>query len=220
MAARVLGIDESTVRERVARIPELRALYGNRSEDATVPAPPSEGATMLRNPSQLPVAVPAADLGQMVEVTEKLLRGGLEQLGVPKATIAKLRDLSALRIDAGAMLAVSLQDTHQLYYLQLLSLQARADEIKARYLSEDQEVDAEGKKTPSIDPMARMFWQRAHTEIIEQLGKGYDRMLAGTQAMVTMMKAGRDKNKAGESKVDAGWEMQVPRSVAKTATRS
>jgi hypothetical protein len=214
LAARVLGIDVSSVRSRVERIPELHALYGNRSEDATVPPPPTEGSTLLRNPGQLAAPIPAADLGQMVQVTEKLLNGGLEKLGVPKATIEKLRDLSELRIDAGAMLAVSLQDTHQLYYLQLLSLAARADEIYNKYLKTDDE------KVEKMDPMARMFWQRAHTEIIEQLGKGYDRMMAGTQAMVTMLKAGKDKNKAPENKVDAGWEMQVPKSVAKTVPRS
>lgn len=196
------------MRERVARIPELYALHGKRSEDAEVPPPPTEGKTLLRDPSTLPVPVAGADLGQMVQVTEKLLGGGLQKLGVPEATIAKLRDLSALRIDAGAMLAVSLQDTHQLYYLQLLSLQARADEIRKRYLSEDTETE----DSPKMDPMARMFWQRAHTEIVEQLGKGYDRMMAGTTAMVAMLKAGKEKGTPVEKTAPA-WEMQVPKSV-------
>ncbi len=197
------------------RIPELMALHGNRGEDSTVPAPPTEGDTLLRGPGQLTAPIPAADLGQMVQVTEKLLGGGLKQLGVPEATIAKLRDLSALRIDAGAMLAVSLQDTHQLYYLQLLTLQARADEIKRLYLSEET-PDAKGER-PVIDPMARMFWQRAHTEIVEQLGKGYDRMMAGTQAMVAMLKGGKDKNRPQTTRSDAGWSQQVPKSVSRAA---
>lgn len=213
--ARVLNLNHKTVRERVARIPELVALYSNRTEDAIVPPAPTEAVTLLRSPDQLPVPIMAADLGQMVQVTEKLLGGGLEKLGVPAATIAKLRNLSELRIDAGAMLAVSLQDTHQLYYLQLLALQARADEIKALYLSEDKERNPDGTEKPTIDPMARMFWQRAHTEIVEQLGKGYDRMMAGTQAMVAML-AGKNK-KASPPAAEAGWVSQVPKSVARAA---
>lgn len=211
LVARVLGLDEKSVRERVDRIPETRALYGQRSADAVVDPPPGEGATLLRTTAKIPATIPDADLGQMVQVTEKLLGGGLEKLGVPKATIDKLRNLSALRIDAGAMLAVSLQDTHQLYYLQLLGLQARADEIKRLYLSEDLEK-ADGK-TAKIDPMARMFWQRAHTEIVEQLGKGYDRMMAGTQAMVAMLKPKKGDAPTENNESEAGWTQQVPKSV-------
>jgi hypothetical protein len=199
----------------MARIPELKALYSNRSEDSIVPPPPGEATTLLRTPEQIPVPIVAADLGQMVQVTEKLLGGGLEKLGVPAATITKLRDLSALRIDAGAMLAVSLQDTHQLYYLQLLSLTARADEIRAYYLDPTSE-----KYEKNLDPMARMFWQRAHTEIVEQLGKGYDRMMAGTQAMVLMLKPGKDKDKPAAGQSDAGWTQQVPKSVNRGAAKS
>lgn len=216
LAARVLGVEPSTVRARVSRIPELFALYGNRSEDADVPPPPTPGKTMTRTPGEIPATVPAADLGQMVEVTEKLLSGGLEKLGVPASTITKLRDLSQLRIDAGAMLAVSLQDTHQLYYLQLLSLAARADEIRVYYLDPESE-----KYLKDLDPMARMFWQRAHTEIVDQLGKGYDRMMAGTQAWMAMLKGKHGKNQPKEAeKPDAGWEMQVPKSVSRTAPRT
>lgn len=213
MVGRVLGVDVSSVRDRVGRIPELKALYGHRGENSEPPPPPNEGATLLRTPDLISAPIPAADLGQMVAVTEKLLNGGFERLGVPAATITKLRDLSALRIDAGAMLAVSLQDTHQLYFLQLLALQARADEIKRLYLSE--EVPDPDRKLPQIDPMARMFWQRAHTEIVEQLGKGYDRMMAGTQAMVAMMKG--SGKKPAPAKTEAGWESQVPKSVSRAA---
>lgn len=215
LVGRVLGLDESSVRARVERSPELNALYGNRSDNAVVPPAPSEGETLLRTPNQLGAPIPAADLGQMVKVTEKLLGGGLEKLGVPAATITKLRDLSAMRIDAGAMLAVSLQDTHQLYYLQLLTLQARADEIKRLYLSE--EVPDPENKQPAVDPMARMFWQRAHTEIVEQLGKGYDRMMAGTVAMVAMLKPKNNKNTPPSEQGDAGWTQQVPKSVKRLA---
>lgn len=210
--AKVLDQDRKTTKDRFHNIPELMALYSDRLLNSDLPAAPTEATTMLRNPSQVPALIPAQDLGQMVKVTEKLLGGGLKKLGVPEATIKKLRDLSGLRIDAGAMLAVSLQDTHQLYYLQLLTLQARADEIKKRYLSEE-DPDC----VQDLPPMERMFWQRAHTEIVEQLGKGYDRMMAGTQAMVAMMKGGKDKNAPASEQSEAGWTAQVPKSVSRAA---
>ncbi len=205
-----MDLDHTSVRTRVMKIPELAALYGQRADNADLPTPPTEGGTMLRSPADLVVPIASADLGQMVRVTEKLLAPeGLARLGVPAATLAKLRDLRALNIDFGGFLAVSLQDTHQLYYLQLLGLQARADEIKTLYLSE-------GKKDcTACTPMERMFWQRAHTEIIEQLGKGWDRMMAGTQAMVAMERAKGEKNRPQARATEAGWEMQVPKSVTR-----
>lgn len=149
----------------------------------------------------------------MVQTTERLLNGGFDAVGVPKETIQKLRDLSNLRIDPGAMLAISLTDTHQLYYLQLLTLAARADQIYKVYLDANSATyDKE------ITPLDRMFWQRAHTEIVEQLGKGFDRMMTGSQAMIAML--GNKKNGNGapeERKVNggAGWDIQIPKSVAR-----
>lgn len=221
--AAVLNADPAHVKARIDRIPELKAYQLNNQKkdwpcEAVIPPPPTEAETLLRTPNQIVPTIASVDLGQMVAVTEKLLGGGLKKLGVPEATITKLRNLSSLRIDAGAMLAVSLQDTHQLYFLQLLALQARADEIKRLYLSEDEEVDEAGKPMQRVEPMTRMFWQRAHTEIVEQLGKGYDRMMAGTQAMVAMMRA---KGKGPQApKSEAGWGVQVPKSVTRAAAKS
>lgn len=218
LASRLMQRDRKTIYERAMKIPELFALYSNRGTNSPLPEPPTEATTMLRSPGQLPMPIPAADLGQMVRVTEKLLSPeGLARLGVPVATLTKLRDLRSLNIDFGGFLAVSLQDTHQLYYLQLLGLQARADEIKRLYLSEE-EPDPEGKR-PAVDPLQRMFWQRAHTEIVEQLGKGWDRMMAGTQAMVAMeqAKGGKGGGKDAPKAVEAGWEIQVPKSVQRKA---
>lgn len=207
----MLGIDGKSVWDRIEHIPELRALYF-RKDSKSIPEPaPTEAATLLRSPSELPITIPSADLGQMVAVTEKLLGGGFATLGVPEATIKKLRDLSALRIDAGAMLAVSLQDTHQLYYLQLLSLTARADEIRAQYLD-----IKSATYDPSLEPTDRMFWQRAHTEIVEQLGRGYDRMMAGTEAMVAIMKGKSNGKEPPTRAIKTAWQQQLPKSVARS----
>lgn len=209
LIAKVLGMDKSGVAQRIKRDPHLSALYANRHEGQE-PTAPTAADAMLRTQADLPTEVAAPDLGNMVEVTEKLLdKGGLLKLGVPESTVKKLRDLRKLQIDAGAFLAVSLQGTHQLYYLQLLALQARADEIYERYLKDE--------ATP-MEPMERMFWQRAHTEIVEQLGKGYDRMLGGTQAMILMLKSQKNGAPAPMKSV-VGWQTQVPKSVTRAAAK-
>jgi hypothetical protein len=95
-------------------------------------------------------------------------------------------------------LAQSLQDTHQIYFVNLLKLDAMAEEIKRRYLDDTEEA------RKACDPLQRMFWQRAYNEIVDQLGKGYDRMLSGTQAMVAMMKA-KKKDAPGSARAKPGW---------------
>lgn len=211
----MLRVDESTVRERVKNDPQLYALYGKRSVRDDEPKPPTEATTMLRSPDDLAPTIKGADLGMMVQETERiLLEGGLEKLGVRAATIKKLKSLRDLNVDAGAMLARSLQDTHQLYYLRLLNLDARIDEIYETYLNpESPTYDAE------IDPMTRMFWQRAYNECVEQMGKGHDRMMAGTQAMVAMMDRGKDDG-AKKDQAKPAWEMQVPKTVARKAAKA
>lgn len=183
-----LGKDKGQIAKRIKGIPHLHALYGGQMANEGI-VPPTEAETMLRRPDQLPIAPSDPQLGKMVIATEKLIRDGLDKLGVPQTTIDKLKAFDGLAIGAGAFLAQSLQDTHQIYYVNLMRLDARAEEIYRRYLVED------APEKP--DPMAQMFWQRAYNEIVEQLGKGHDRMLAGTQAMVAMMKRQQDGGDKG-----------------------
>jgi hypothetical protein len=204
VAAKALGAERSSVTRRILSDPELFALYGEQGEEAVV-KPPTDRDTLLRSPKDIPEPAQDPKLGEMVIVTEKLIRGGLEKLGVPKSTIEKLRNFDGLGVNAGKFLAQSLQDTHQIYYLNLLKLDAMVEDIDRRYLAAD--------ATEAPDGMTRMFWQRARTEMVDQLGKGYDRMLSGTQAMVAMMK-GAEKP-AAPAKAKLGYQTSVPKSVSK-----
>lgn len=191
LAAKALGSDKSTLCKRVARMPHLHALYGERGSGADFPAP-TAATTLMRTTDELPPMPSDPELGKMVINTEKLIRDGLEKIGVPASTIARLKAFDGLAVGAGAFLAQSLQDTHQIYYVNLLKLDEMAEDIRKRYL----DVGA----TEKPEPMERMFWQRAYNEIVDQLGKGYDRMLTGTQAMVAMMKARKDRDDAKNGK--------------------
>lgn len=181
LAAKALGIDRSGLHKRIKNKPHLYAIWGEHGSGKDIPVP-TEATTLMRKPVDLPVVPTDPMLGKMVIQTEKLIRDGLINVGVPQSTIDRLKAFDGLAVGAGAFLAQSLQDTHQIYYVNLLKLDEMAADIKRRYLDED------ATEKPD-DMMARMFWQRAYNEIVEQLGKGHDRMLAGTQAMVAMMKA-------------------------------
>lgn len=184
VAALALETDKSSLTKRVKRTPHLYALHGERTSGEEI-TPPTPGTTLLRSPDEIPVAPSDPQLGTMVIQTEKLIRDGLEKIGVPATTIARLKAFDGLAVGAGAFLAQSLQDTHQIYYVNLLKLDEMAADIKRRYLDPG--------ATEGLADLERMFWQRAYNEIVDQLGKGYDRMLSGTQAMVAMMKAQRDR---------------------------
>jgi hypothetical protein len=197
LIGRLLNRDHSYVRRRIARTPKLAALYSNRAEGGEV-VPLDEGATLIRDPAEIPSAPPDGKLAQMVEKSSKLVRDDLLKLGVPQTTINKLKAFDGLAIDAGWFLVQSLQDTHQIYYINLLRLDAMAEDIKRRYLDEE--------ATEKPEAMERMFWQRAYNEIVDQLGKGHDRMLAGTQAVAAIMRAQTgDKGKGKGAKAKPGW---------------
>lgn len=196
-----MDIDESSVRARVERIPELKALYGNRGEDAEPPEPPTVLETLVRAPGDLPPREPESrELAEkLMQQDREMLRAGLQGAGIKPETIEKLRSLDGLARNAGAFLSVSLDYTHRLHIFATTALFEEMVYIRETYLR----PGADGK--PKYDPMVMVFWQRAYNEIADLLGKGYDRTLAGSQAMVMMMK-GRQKPGNGDApKAKPGW---------------
>ena len=196
LAAKVLAIDRSNLTARIRRTPHLYALYGAQAEGKTVPVVSTEEA-MLRSADDIPVALNNENLGRMVMETEKIIRQRQLDAGISESTLKKLRSFDALNLGAGAILSQSLKDTHAILYDQLLSLDARADEIKARYLNEN--------ATVKVDEMTRMFWQRAHAEIIKEIRQGYDTLMSGTQAMAALIRGRSSGNPTGAQKAKPAW---------------
>lgn len=202
--AKVLNVRVESVRGRIKNDPELMALRPH-PDDADTPTAPNIGDTLLRDPKEIPIPISDPQLGSMVIKTETvLLKHGLAKLGVSDKTIAKLKTFDGLNIGAGQVLAQSLQQTHQLYYLRLLQLDQDMDDIKRRYLNEN--------PTEETNPMERMFWQKAYNEMVDQYRKGYLTMLSGTQAMVAMMK-GQNKEQP-KAKARLGFASTVPKSIS------
>lgn len=201
VVARALGITPASVRERISKNDKLNALYGKIGTDQLV-EPPCEAKTLLRMSSDIPVPIANHDLAVMVERTEEIIRQRQESNGLSATTLKKLRTFDKLNVAGGAIIAQSVKDTHAIYYDQLMSLDARADFILTHYLTPGT-LEAPNPRYVD-DAMQRMFWQRAHTEIVDQIGKGHDRMLAGAQAMVAMQK-GMNNDQSGGKKAKMGW---------------
>lgn len=209
--AKVLGLSVSTIRGRLKLNPHLKVLRAADSH-TDVQKPPTVADTVVRAPLPAPgqkppridkrrVArkdqLPGEAMVAVIEETEKLIHSGLRKFGVPEETLKSLRDLHAVNVTTGEFLAQSVMDIQDLYSIELYKLPARLEFIRKTYL------EAQG-----VDPMVQMFWQKAYTEILEQLGKGKDRMIAGAEVIAAIMRGNKDSEKDGgklPKKVKPAW---------------
>lgn len=179
-------------------------MYAYRGPFQTV-AVPSDLDAMIRKPADIPDMSERdrkigenVSLALMVDAQNEVLRKGLDRLGVPPETMRKLRTLDSLPIESALFLARSLEDTHRLYYLQLLSLENDAQFIRTNYLRSHLNADGTPKLGPEGQPLPppndenTVFWQRALNEITEELGKAYDRIRQGTADLVKMRQAAKN----------------------------
>lgn len=192
LVAKTFGTDHKYVQRRIERTPKLYALYGAMAEGAEIMAP-TEIETVNRSRADLPPAeiTDSQRAEQLMQQDRQMLRDGLGAAGIKPETIEKMKSLDGLARNAGAFLSVSLDYTHRLHIYATAALFEEMIYIRDTYLRPGED----GK--PKHDPMVMVFWQRAYNEIADLLGKGYDRTLAGSQAMVMMMK-GRNKPGNGE----------------------
>lgn len=201
LMGRALEMDHKMVQRRIERSPKLFALYGNRVEGAPEIEAPTELETVVRTPETLPPEIVNSERAEeMMKQDRELLRSGLQAAGIKSETIDKMRALDGLARNAGSFLSVSLDYTHRLHIYSTAALFEEMVYIRETYLRPGQD----GK--PKYDPMVMVFWQRAFNEIADLLGKSYDRTLAGTQAMVAMMKArGKTPGAPAGAKSKPGW---------------
>ncbi len=208
LAAKALGLSKSAVVNRMKRMPHMIALYGGLRAggrgESEAPEAPDEETTIVRTPEQLP---PMIELDTRAEEIMKqdreMLRNGLQAAGIMPATIEKIRSLDGLARNAGSLLSASLDYTHRLHIYSTAALFEEMVYIRDTYLR----PGTTDNPRPALDPMERVFWQRAFNEIADLLGKSNDRTMSSTQAMVAMMKAqeGGRSNKRGEGKAKPGF---------------
>jgi len=186
-AAEVLGMEVSGIYARVNANPRIATAAGR-----IVPVGGKEEGTRKTLLSAEDKIVGDAALGDVVAANEAdIIRGGLRDAGIKEETLKKLQTLAGLNLSGGRFLVATLDMSHKMMVYQSVALLEEADHIKKTYLHNDELTQEE-----------RYNWQRAYNEIAELLGKTFDRTLAGTQAMVAMMKTGQPgKRKPGPSEL-------------------
>lgn len=149
---------------------------------------PDEGEAAVRKPADMGL-IPRedAELAELIRKQEfDLMREGLKKAGIKEETLQKLSVLDGLAPNSGRFLVASLDLSHKMMVYSNIQLMEQADFIKTKYL-EDETLGMEYK----------IEWQKAFNEICDILGKGYDRTLAGTQAMAKIMAGQEDKEGKG-----------------------
>lgn len=188
-AAEVMGVSTTTVDYHISHDPRLKAIYAAPKELADVQV--GEVEAMTRGRSDAPPAfAPSkqegdAVLAEVVQIQdEELIIQGLKKVGISDEMLEKLRNISALGPTAGRFMASSLALTHKLMVVQTIELKQEADYIREHYLR-DENLSAE----------ERSYWQKCYNEIADLIGKGFDRTLAGTQALIAMQRGGAGKGR-------------------------
>lgn len=200
--ARVLEMAHKSVRERIRNQPHLEALLADRRREVQQPPKAAQVLTRVPTPEpgeaapkERPIRITKEAMAGVVRETEMLIHKGLENFGVPVETLRELRSLHGVQVSTGEFLAQSVMDIQDLYSIELYKIPARLKHIEETYL-----------KNEALPVMEKMFWQKAHTELLEQLGKGKDRMMSGAEAIAEMLKKQDDRSLANaKPAVEAGW---------------
>jgi len=175
--AKALQVSPKSLANAIYKNPRLKALFIVNVVDAEIE--PDEAEQMCRE-ADLPNL---GSRGEDNEITKNLmvqnidlLADGLERNGISKKTIDKIKGLGAIEKSAATFLVGSLDMMHRLVVYNGASLLEMAENIKDNYLD------------PSI-PMSvkeRLQWQRMYNQIVDQIGKNYDRVRSGTETMVKL----------------------------------
>lgn len=118
-----------------------------------------------------------------------LMRNGLRKAGISQDTLNKLEIFEGFADNAGQFLVASLDMTHRMMVYQTVKLLERAEYIEKTYLND-----------VTLDDEVKIQWQSAYTDIIEQVGKAYDRTLVGTQAMAKLLGTKDGDEEKGKTK--------------------
>ncbi len=205
--AKALGCSINNVQQRIARDPELRALFGGRNggylREPAGPDAPSGLAPFQRHPSDIPTDLKGPSLLEAVEDSDReQYRRALLAYGVSDKYIAKSRALDGMAKNAGRLMAVSLNMTHQNYMGQLHVLSDVADDVRERMkgrMGEDGKLIELGHEDYAM--LAKVL-----LEMTKEMRAGTTLVMQSTEALIRMENAINGKgNPEGEGKKKPGW---------------
>jgi hypothetical protein len=190
------------LQSRIKRSDKLRALYGHKGVDNEISAPTATDAAR-RTPADRPtppndeIDIQMAEL--VTDSNNRLFHSKLEELGISEKMRKKLLSLDGLAKNAGTLLTTSLDKTHRIYFVQLIELAEDLTQLRADL---NERTDAGGYKID--DHVHRSFYLKVAVEMAKELGRGYNTMLTGTEAMVRII--GGQKKPGGKSnRAKPGW---------------
>lgn len=170
---------------------QLRAIYGARGFGGEVPLPSAEEVR-----SRTPGTAEAGDVDLAEIVSENdtnIMRLGLKKMGASPELLKNLKHLDNLAASGGKFLAVCLQTTHRMHFVQTIGTFDLADRIKKILDADDAEKDA-AKKLSHDD---RRGYYELYLDMQAATGQAYNLTLKGTESMVRMLMAA---NKRGFGK--------------------
>lgn len=177
----MLGISVNKIKNKISNSSKLRAVWIKAKD---IEAPTGLAVASRKAP---PREVENSELALIIQDQNRvLLREGLTKAGISAKTIDKLKVFDGFGTNSGHFLIASLDLSHKMMVFSNVALLEEGEYIREHYLHDE-----------TLAPEQKIEWQRAYNEIADILGKGYDRTLAGTQAMAKMMPKQEEK---GEKK--------------------
>lgn len=204
-----------TLRHRIEKNHQLRALYGSTRSSPTGVVVPTIADAMKRSPNTS-VGAPAPETMDLVDMLTDAQRQlhykGLEKAGLPPEQVKRLRNLEKLAGSTGEFIALALEKLSHNYYFQILKLMALADRTWDDLMLKPED------KGYIADAEARAFFNRNYTDMVKEAGRAYDLFLQGAQAMVEMMmKTQGIGGPKGGKKVKPGWVVhEAPKRVTES----
>lgn len=176
-AGRALRVSPGTLTNHVYKNPRLRALFVKDVMKSDLE--PSEVQQVVRD-----VDIPRSDDVSESSILQRnlltqnldLLADGLANAGISPETVEKLKKLGQIEKGAAGFLVSSLDMMHRSVVYSGIEMMERATEIRTKYLDDSLPMSAKD----------RQGWQRQYNQLMDMLGKSYDRVLHGTEVMVKL----------------------------------
>lgn len=175
-------MDEDSLRERVKVMSDSEQAFTTLDPEVKTIL----GTIVRERQDNIPSPVDQSLGEQIIRQNRQILRDGLASAGIQPKTIDKLKAFDGFATSAGDFLLASLDLSHRSMVYLMVTLIELADQIKTEYLD----------TTKTVDPEVRLGWQDAYTDIVDQVGRCYDRTLVGTQAMARMLGTDKENKKA------------------------
>lgn len=190
LAAKALRVSQVSLYKRILADHQLLAFYD-----------PQRAAEFYsendRDPNTTPEPCPlditdtdlSPDAREVGRNDVQLLVSGLQNAGIKAGTMDKLSAMGAFSPATGQVIGHSLRTMHQMLVYGNVALFEEAEAIREEYLGADSKLSDKEKAE----------WYNVFISIWNTLGKGYDRTMKGTVALVEMAKAQRPDDGEGET---------------------